>query len=96
MPPSKLPEMTRAVGSVVDPAELGNTVVRLPPLLPPFAVVAARVVVRVVVVLAVVFAVVVGLPPPPPVPGTHCEYQSFEYWQVYPETQLVEPVNCQR
>jgi len=36
------------------------------------------------------FAVVAG--PPPFEPGKHCEYQSLEKVQVYPETQLVAPV----
>lgn len=88
MPPSNVPETTRAVGKAVAPAELGKTVVRpVPPLLlPPAVVVTARVVVRAVVPARVV----VGFPPPEPC--THWEYQSLLYWQVYPDTQVVPPV----
>lgn len=74
MPPSKVPEMTRAVGRAVAPAELGNTVVRPVPPPPPPPPLLAVVVAALVVVLAVVRAVVrvvvgAGLPDP----GTHWE-----------------------
>jgi hypothetical protein len=29
------------------------------------------------------------------VPGTHCEYQSFCFWQENPEAQLVSPVQLE-
>src|SRR4051812_23730157 len=76
IPPSKVPEMTLAVGRVVEPAEAGRVVVRPVGLLPLPPVVAAAVVLVVVlddveVVFVVVFVVAAAVVP---VDWRHWEY----------------------